>query len=60
MELFAYILVIVFGGIFAGTFMRLFKGPWTIYEPDKKMAAFELLLCIGAVAFGVVGLIQSI
>ncbi|KKL53716.1 hypothetical protein LCGC14_2272680 [marine sediment metagenome] len=59
MEWLAYTLVIVFGGIFAGTFIRLLKGAWTIHEPDKKMAVFELLLALGAVVFGIVGLIQS-
>ena len=61
MDWFAYILVIVFGGMFVGMFLHFIRGgTLRLYEPDKKMAGFELILALSAVIFGIVGLINSV
>ena len=61
MEWLAYTLVIIFGGLSAGMFIRfLAGGKLILHEPDKKMAGFELILAIGIVLFGLIGLINSI
>ena len=61
MDWFAYILVIVFGGMFVGMFIHFLRGgTLRLYEPDKKMATFEFVLALGIVIFGVIGLINSV
>ena len=61
MEWLAYTLVIIFGGLSAGMFAHFLNGgKLTLYEPDKKMATFELILALGILGFGIVGLINSI
>lgn len=61
MDWLAYTLVIVFGGMFVGVFTHFLRGgTLSYYEPDKKMAGFELILALGILGFGLIGLINSI
>ena len=61
MEWLAYTLVIIFGGLSVAMFIHFLRGgKLSLYEPDKKMAAFELILALGILIYGVAGLINSI